>query len=99
MKPKHLLLLSFILFFSCIEENKTRPNAYAPKVVEARGYIVPKDSMAEPRVILINEDSLIKIPAGQFRIVPTNTNIHPAGIPKVVLAGMPRVCTPGQDTF
>ena len=33
------------------------------------------------------------------KVVLTNTNVHPAGIPKVVIAGVPKVCTPGKDSF
>ena len=25
--------------------------------------------------------------------------MHPAGVPRVVVAGVPKVCTPGQDSF
>ncbi|MBI4648660.1 MAG: hypothetical protein HY738_19265, partial [Bacteroidia bacterium] len=52
----------------------------------------------------INQDSLTiitpgengiplpeKIPAGKPKVVPTNTNIHPAGEPKTVLAGKPDI--------
>jgi ligand-binding sensor domain-containing protein len=55
--------------------------------------------MAEPKVIIVDESKLKKIPVGNPKVVPTNTNIHLAGKPKIVNAGTPRVCTPGQDTF
>src|SRR4030095_15593051 len=32
-------------------------------------------------------------------VVPLKTNIHLAGIPKTVLAGTPKICTPGKDSF
>ena len=47
----------------------------------------------------MDESKLKKIAAGKPKIVPTNTNIHKAGIPTIVLAGKPRVITPGTDTF
>ncbi len=40
-----------------------------------------------------------KYPAGKPTVVHTNTNVHTAGMPKIFLAGKPRICTPGQDTF
>ena len=69
----------------------------APKVVEAHGYVVPKDSMAEPKVVPAGKPKVVR--AGKPKVVLTNTNVHPAGIPRVVKAGVPRVCTPGQDGF
>jgi len=95
-----LLLISVISFFSCTQhKEQERPNTFAPKVVAAKGYLVPKDSMAEPKVIIVDESKLKKIPAGTPKVVLTNTNIHLAGNPKIVNAGTPRICTPGQDTF
>ena len=95
-----LLLISVISFFSCTQhKEQERPMTFAPKVVAANGYVVPKDSMAKPTVILVDESKLKKIPVGTPKVVLTNTNIHPAGKPKIILAGTPRVCTPGQDTF
>jgi hypothetical protein len=41
--------------------------------------------MAEPKVILVDESKLKKVPVGTPRVVPTNTNVHAAGKPKVVV--------------
>ena len=98
MMKKIWYLFLIISFFSCKEENK-KNNTHHIKVLEAHGYVVPKDSMATPKVILMDESKLKKIAAGKPKIVPTNTNIHKAGIPTIVLAGKPRVITPGTDTF
>ena len=91
-------LFLIISFFSCKEENK-KNNTHHIKVVEAQGYIVPKDSMATPKVILVDESKLKKIAPGKPKIVPANTNIHKTGMPTIVLAGKPRVITPGTDSF
>src|SRR5688572_13837733 len=92
----------FIVFFSVLQcacertqNQQTRLESYAPKVVEARGYVVPKDSMAEPKVIPVGKPRVVR--AGKPKVVFTDTNVHPAGIPRVVIAGLPKVCTPGQD--
>jgi len=81
MKTNILFLSAILLiFFSCDRQQKqTRPKAFGPIVVEAEGYVVPKDSMAEPRVIPVDESNLKKIPVGKPKVVLTNTNIHPAG--------------------
>ena len=91
----------FVLtFFSCSkQQEKPIPSSFNPKVVEAKGYVVPIDSIAEPKVILVDESKLKKIPVGKLKVFPKNTNIHPAGIPKMVKAGSPHVCIPGQDNY
>jgi len=98
MMKKIWYLFLIISFFSCKEENK-KNNTHHIKVVEAQGYIVPKDSMATPKVILVDESKLKKIAPGKPKIVPANTNIHKTGMPTIVLAGKPRVITPGTDSF
>ena len=98
---KKLFFLAFI--FSAIACNQKpssqSPNTFAPKVVEAHGYVLPQDSMGIPQVVLVNESTLKKIPAGKPTVVLTNTNIHIAIATNIHLAGTPRVCTPGTDTF
>ncbi|MFN5183543.1 MAG: two-component regulator propeller domain-containing protein [Bacteroidota bacterium] len=93
----YLLLICFIS--SCNKNKEESTNTHELKVVEAKGYVVPKDSMAEPKVIPVDESKLKKVPAGNPKVVPTNLNVHIAGEPKVVVAGKPRVITPGTDTF
>ena len=98
---KKLFFLAFI--FSAIACNQKpssqSPKTFAPKVVEAHGYVVPQDSMGKPQVVVVNESTLKKIPAGTPTVVLTNTNIHIAIATNIHLAGTPRVCTPGTDTF
>ena len=101
MKPTlvpHLALIIFLI--ACVEQHEETGLVYAgPKVVEAIGHEVPRDSISEPRVILIDENKLKKLPAGKPRVVPTNVNVFPAGAPKTIPIGTLRVYTPGQDTF
>jgi two-component system, sensor histidine kinase ChiS len=99
---KEYLPRIFVLVFviSCNPKTEqARHTAIAPKVMTAKGYIVPKDSVSEPKIIPIDEQKLIRVPVGEPTVVPTNTNLHPAGIPKIVSAGIPRVIYIGQDTF
>jgi signal transduction histidine kinase/ligand-binding sensor domain-containing protein/DNA-binding response OmpR family regulator len=89
-----------MFLFSCsLKEEDATHSTYTPKVVPAHGYVVPKDSMADPKIIPVDEGKLTKIPVGDPTVVPAHSNIHPAGRPKVILAGIPRVVTIGQDTF
>ncbi len=85
-----------LIVFSCRNQQQS-PLSFAPKVVAAHGYVVPKDSMATPKVILARTPRIVR--AGKPKVVLINTNVHPAGIPRVVKAGTPTVCTPGQDGF
>ncbi|MFN5305551.1 MAG: hypothetical protein ACK5CV_00160, partial [Bacteroidota bacterium] len=99
MKRSPIFILAIFLFACNGRKEQASLNAFTPKVVEARGYVVPKDSMAEPKVVLVDESKLNKIPAGNPKVVPTITNVHPVGNPKMVMAGIPRVIVPGTDTF
>ncbi len=92
-----LVTVALLLIFSCKPNQEQRPLSFPPRVVEAHGYVVPKDSMAEPKVIPAGKPRIVR--AGKPKVALTNTNVHPAGIPRVVIAGVPRVCTPGQDSF
>lgn len=100
---KWLIPVWFLLLFLSCRENESEKvfTVQGPKVVEAKGYVVPKDSMAEPKVVLVDESKLKKVPVGKPKVVPTNTNVHPAGKPKVVMVDVTklRVITPGTDTF
>ncbi|MBK6985525.1 MAG: hypothetical protein IPH32_12565 [Bacteroidetes bacterium] len=57
---KIIALLLFAFLLSCNNNEKKQQVSFAPKVAEAKGYIVPKDRMAAPKVILVNESKLKK---------------------------------------
>ncbi|HEX7904293.1 MAG TPA: two-component regulator propeller domain-containing protein [Chitinophagaceae bacterium] len=100
MKNILILFLLLLFIFSCTHHQEQKPpNVFAPKIVEAKGYVVPKDSIAEPKIIPVDESKLTKTPVGKPIVIPANTNIHIAGKPKIVPAGIPKVCIPGQDSF
>lgn len=100
MKKSLFFLTIFTIFsvFSCNQQSeKTKVHAIESKGIESKGYIVPKDSMAVPKVIRVEKLKKVSVVSPKVVIVPTN--IHPVVNPKVVLAGLPKICTPGQDTF
>ena len=76
-----------------------RPDTFAPKIAATKGYLVPKNSIAVPVTIPVDESKWKKIPAGKPLIVPVNNNVQLAGVPNVVIAGKPRIIIPGTDTF
>jgi len=97
-----LVVLNLIaLIYACnSRDEKDNPRIInGPKVVEAKGYVVPQESIAVPKVILIDESKLKKTLVVNPQKVRTNINVHPVGNPEVILAGKPQVITPGKDTF
>ena len=95
-----LLFLSFLLLIICScnqEQDQIRPGVFAPKVVKGIGYLVPGSSVIKPIMVIVKNPKVV--PVGKPVVIPTNTNIHYAAIPKVVLAGTPRIATPGQGGF
>ncbi len=92
-----IVVVTFLL--SCSNDKKAQIETIIPKRTEVKGYIVPKDSMAQPNVITVDENKLKKIALGKPKIVPTNLNVHSAGKPKVIVAGKPSVCVLGKDSF
>ena len=99
MKKKVLLgSVVFLFLIACNRpEEQKSTNQFSPKIVEAKGFTVPKDSMAEPEVVLAGKPRVVK--AGKPEVILTNTNENPAGMPEVVMAGTPKISTPGKDSF
>jgi ligand-binding sensor domain-containing protein/serine phosphatase RsbU (regulator of sigma subunit) len=94
------ILFLFVFLFSCTHNVEEKQHTTVkPNVKEAKGYIVPKDSIAEPKVIFVNQSKLKRIRAGKPKVVTTNLNVHPVGKPKIILAGNPKIIMPGTDTF
>jgi ligand-binding sensor domain-containing protein/serine phosphatase RsbU (regulator of sigma subunit) len=93
----NFLVVSLVFLFACNEEESKLQISFAPKVIEAKGYLVPKDSVSEP--ITVPAGIPITIKAGQPKVNPTNLNVHIAGQPKIIVAGLPKINTPGTDTF
>ncbi len=100
IKIKYILFIALLFFFSC-NQKKTdrRPNTFAPTLISSAGFLVSKDYIALPESIPVHQSKLKKIRAGKPLTVPVNTNIYTAGIPKIVIAGKPKIITPGTDTF
>jgi two-component system sensor histidine kinase ChiS len=97
-----LFFIFFLIFlFSCNNEEKSHSAYLGPKVVEAKGYVVLKDSMRTPPVFEVDESKLTKIPVGKPKIVTTNLNVHKAVQGKVVMVDETKLrkITPGTDTF
>ena len=88
------------LLFSCnLKEGNSGTRNFSPKVVEAHGNVVPPDSMLKFEPYIVDESKQLKQPAGKPRVIATTSNIHPVVTPKVVIAGVPRIYTPGQDSL
>lgn len=96
----------FFLFFlisavlSCKQHlEDEHSETLSPKLVQTKGYVVPKNSIALPEHIIVDEEKLRKIPAGKPVIIPFKINMHKAGNPRIISAGKPKTIIPGTDTF
>lgn len=70
-----------------------------PREVEAKGYVVPKDSLSEPSVISVDLSGLKSIPYVPSKIVPAHANVQVAGKPQIITPAPEIITTPGQDSF
>ncbi|MEO7801127.1 MAG: two-component regulator propeller domain-containing protein, partial [Ginsengibacter sp.] len=100
MKEKIIYIIIFLssLLNACEQQNKPLDNLnpYAPKII--------KTNLPEVRVIEIPPEvipvkNVQSKTAGKPKIVHLNSNVQLAGTPKVISAGKPVICTPGNDTF
>ncbi|MCX6230591.1 MAG: triple tyrosine motif-containing protein [Bacteroidetes bacterium] len=89
--------LSIICFFILIlisckrEQEKKVINLNTLKSEKAEGYVVPKDSMAEPVVTCIDKNKLKKIAFTKPYKVEIKSNIHPIVKPKSKLSVHPKI--------
>ena len=88
-----------ILLLSCIpstRNDKGLPTVHhAPRITEARGYVLPKDSMLPPKII--PREAPIIVPAIEKTIVNRPANVYPIDSTKTVFTIKPHVFTPGED--
>lgn len=92
-----MLLMLGEMLFSCKQHTDEPLKKYQLKVVEAKGYEVPKDNRASPKIIPVGNPKIA--PVEKYKVVAVPANVKPAGNPKVVVAGVSKVCTPGQGSF
>src|SRR4051812_32664318 len=100
MLPKITAILAFtalVVTLSCRQNHKQPISLFSPRVVEAHGYVVAKGSMGEPKIMPEPTPRIVK--AGDPKTVVTHIYVHVAGKPRVVNAGAPTICTPGQGGF
>jgi ligand-binding sensor domain-containing protein/signal transduction histidine kinase len=90
---------ALLLLISCGQYNTQQLNLNQVKITAAKGYVVSEDSLSEPEVFFVDESKLKKVQTGEPKVIVRNPNIFPAGKPKVVLAGIPLVVTPGTGSF
>jgi signal transduction histidine kinase/ligand-binding sensor domain-containing protein len=88
----------YFTLFGCKMENQAGvTNSFAPKIVEAKGYVVPQSDMVTP--VVIDVRNVKSIPAGNPKIIHLKSNNFPAGDIPVVELGVPTNIIPGQDGF
>ncbi len=92
-----MLLIIGSMLFSCQRQPNEPRGMYPLKTVEAKGYEVPKDSLSPPKIIPVGNPKVV--PVEKHKIVAAPASVNSADNPKVVVAGIPKVCTPGKDSF
>ena len=97
LKTKIIPTIIALTILSCSQNHKQSPSILSPKVVEAHGYLVPKEQMVDPDTEVVTTPKVVQ--ATQPKVIFTNDNVQKAGTPKIVKAGTPRIYTPGQDSF
>ncbi|CAN5705552.1 hypothetical protein BH10BAC2_BH10BAC2_42910 [soil metagenome] len=94
-----LIFFFSVLLYAC-ENNKQQRGSFdfpPPEVVEIKGYVVQQDKTAPPEIIPAKE---IKSKANSKpTVINLNSNVHFVGKPKIVSAGAPKICVPGEDGF
>ncbi|MEP7229720.1 MAG: two-component regulator propeller domain-containing protein [Ginsengibacter sp.] len=93
------IILCFSSLLNACEELDRQPgnlNTFAPKVVKATA---PEIRVIKIPPEVIHVKNVQSKTAGKPKIVHLNSNVHKAGTPKVISAGKPVICTPGNDSF
>ncbi len=93
------IVLLLIIHFSCSPDNKNVSGNIAVKIIEAKGSVVPINSMEKPKVTMVDERKLKKAPIGNLEVTPIRSNIHMANKTKIASAVKLYICTPGKDSF
>lgn len=94
-----ILFFSFLLFACGNRQNENVARRIPIEVVDAKGYVVPKDSLAQPATIPLDESKLKKIMVGKPLAVPTGSHTQVLGDPIPSAMQAPQICRPGADKF
>ncbi len=92
-----LLIIFGGVFFSCNQNLDDSAKNNHLKIVEVKGYVVPKDSIRQPKIVPAGNP--IVIPGTKPKVTSIVPTLNLVRNPKVVVAGLPKICTPGQDSF
>jgi len=84
---------------SCISKKQEHesPDFPPPEVFDAKPYVVPKDKMAPPEIIPAVETVCKFI--SKPKVTTLKSNVFPVGKTKLVLAGAPKICVPGENGY
>jgi hypothetical protein len=91
-----LLCLLQISCKSKKQEQET-PDFPPPEVFDAKPYVVPQDKMAPPQITPAIE-TVSKV-VSKPKVTTLASNVFSVGKPKVVIAGAPKICTPGENGY
>ncbi len=92
-------MFTFLLFSCHQQKEKKSLGSSTPLIVEAKGYIVPMESLRKPNVLYIDTNKLKKIAAPKPTIIAFDKSICPVKKPNFSKAGIPKIAIPGQTPY
>jgi ligand-binding sensor domain-containing protein/class 3 adenylate cyclase len=101
LRPHIYIIVLIVLLVSCsggVFKNEVVPG-HEIKVLPALGRVVRSDTIRAPEHIEIEEHQPKSKKAGDPEYSSTGQDIYTASKPRVAEAGIPKICTPGLDTF
>src|SRR5262245_44439457 len=93
------VLIITVFLFACgrQKEQQEPPDFQPPEVFDAKPYVVQQDKMTQPKITPAIET--VSKAVSKPKVTTLKSNIFPVGKPKVVVAGAPKICTPGENGF
>jgi len=92
------VIISLLLLGCTKEKHVENIDPYAPNVVEAKGLIVPRNSIQPPQIVQFKD--VKRKPAGRPKVVQLQSHITPAGKLSSIDLGTPiSICIPGQGQY
>src|SRR5262245_36701303 len=99
MIKRIIYFLVLVLQISCKSEKQERetPDFPPPEVFDAQPYVVPQEKMAPPEITAAIE-TVSKV-VSKPKVTTLKSNVFPVGKPKLIVAGEPKICTPGENGY
>src|SRR6476620_6501838 len=96
---RKIIYFLLLVQLSCKNEKPEQETPYfpQPEVFDAKPYVVPRDKMAPPEIIPAVETACKFV--SKPKVTTLKSNVFPVGKTKLVLAGTPKICVPGENGY